>query len=309
MTKNFVLLILGACMYLFNPTEAFAKQDPAITVYLFKSYSAEEDKQPANAAEKIYFSNRGKPLSEEGVKKALSLHKVIEEKGPFNKTLSGSNLNAVETAILATTANSEDIRGRVESAYEGKNAITVNQNWRQVDLGSFEGVKAGEIQKAYERTHPEAKYIPEPNDCLNYPWEGQREYHFEPYNTAFKERILNALKEIEKTNKPGDKVVVFTVSEPIRTAMLLSRPTQAFKETKFFKQVLENPSRTDKTVHADTTLDVLANRFNLKPNDGSWIKIEIKDGKIYLAEVSEGVVFRNEAPVPGYQRPYLKTND
>lgn len=274
----------------------------SLTVYLFKNFPSGEILPVENPAEKKYYSARGKPLSEAGIKKALDLHATFKEKGSFACIYSAPSQTAIGTALLASTGRRENLEDRVMRAFESAEEIAVEKDWRQVELGSFEGVEAGKIQEAYASTHPEATYIPEPNDCLNYPWDNQEEYKFEPYKTNFETRIRQMLTKMAASFKKEETVAVFAPTESLRTVMLISEPSEELKTTAFYEQAANCAKQNSRAVQAGLTFEQLINRFNLKPSDGSWIKIRLEAGKILLCEVSEGVGFREKAPVPGFTK-------
>lgn len=287
-----MFLLVLIIMFSVNQSLSASSIDPnhkPINIYLVKSFPPGGRPATGNPADKQYFSTDGKPLSEDSIQKALKLSDSIKREKPFDRIYSSNSESTLQTATLVSKGH----------AYQ----IIIDNDWRQVELRSFEGVAAKDIQKAYEKSHPEEKWIPEPNDCLNQPWEKKYSYDFEPYDTDFRKRIIDVLTKISKSaTQNNETVAVFSVNEPLRTVMLLLELADELKTTPFYSKIEQFANEHGKKITDGKKLEDLISRFQIKIDHGSWIKIRIEEGKIRLVDMGEGVDFRKEAPVPGYTK-------
>jgi broad specificity phosphatase PhoE len=245
-----------------------------VEILIVKNLSSGTSPVNPDPAKKQYVSFGGNSLSEASLQKVPQLQEVVARFGPFTHAFSAINQTASETAHLLCKE------------------VTHQARWNQIWLGSFEGVEAEKIQKAYEKVHPEAEKVPEPNDCMNSRWKSGH-YAFESYEEVEK-RVRDALAEMEKMG--GDRQIAVITGEPFRTLMLIAQPAKEFLDSAFHKQVASFAKDED----TSKTYQEMVNRFNFKPNDGAWMRIRVEAGKVFLLEVGGAVQFRDKAPVPAY---------
>ncbi len=248
-------------------------------VLMIKSFGSSSTTAPENPAEKKYVSAISKKsLSEESAEKAKKLGSTLQKFGPFNGVFSSESSTNYETAQYVTGAH-----------------VQVNKGFNQIRLGIFEGAQPSDIQKAYAEAHPTARFVPEPNDCLNKPWPNGID--FEPYE-AVDERVLDAFAKLNIDAK--DKNPLFVVSapkEPVRSIMLHATLGELVQNSQFYRDLAVHLQREPQH---NVPIKEFAVRGQLNPKDGSWIRFHYENGKISIVDISADVEFRKAPPVPGY---------
>lgn len=249
-------------------------------VVMIKSFSSSSKPALEKPAEKKYVSAvTGKPLSEESAEKAKKLGETLQKFGPFAGIHSSESKTSYDTAHYATGAE-----------------VIVNKGFNQIRLGTFEGVQAEQIQQAYAEAHPTARFIPEPNDCLNKPWPNGAD--FETYEEV-DARVLEAFSKLHISKEEKPVYVVSAPKEPVRSVMLHATVAESARNSQFYQQLAVHLQR-EPTL--DETIRQFAVRGQLNPKDGSWIRFHYENGKISIVDVSADVEFRKAPPVPGYIR-------
>ncbi len=251
-------------------------------VIMIKSFPSSTRLGLENQAEKKYVSTSGKPLSDVSIEKAKKLGEFIQKMGPFAGVFSAESATSYGSALYAADAPPVIVKG-----------------FNQIRLGVFEGVEAGDIQKAYTKAHPTAAFVPEPNDCLNKPWPNLPADAFESYDDV-DARVLDAFKALSVDAKGDNSVfVVSAAKEPVRSIMLHSTLAESVRNSQFYKDLVMHIQREP---GVEQPIGEFAVRGQLNPKDGSWIRLHYENGKISLVAVSEDVEFRKMPPVPGYFR-------
>lgn len=178
---------------------------------------------------------------------------------------------------------SSDEPAAIETAskvFPDRKVELVSPDWKEVRLGFANGMKPEDIKKAYAEYHPGEEVPDDANDCLNESWpitEGKEVKDFEPYNTAFKVRILKAVQNLHE-KYPGKTVVVFTHCEDMRDVFMLAKPTEGFIATELgekLKGLISDPSRE---------LGESIKRPMFKPDYASGIKLTVSDDKIAIED-------------------------
>lgn len=180
---------------------------------------------------------------------------------------------------IIVTSNAVAAVETANSVFPEREINEMTPNWNEVDLGFANGLQAGEIKKQYAEYHPGEIVPDDANDCLNEAWtiEGMPEKKFEAYNTAFKIRIMDAIKELHH-KYPGKVVVVFTHCEDMRDAFMLAKPTEDFLATKLSKELkdlISDPS---------ASLGESISRPMFKPDYASAIKLTVSDDSIAIED-------------------------
>lgn len=250
---------------------------PVTTVYMFRT-GQKTTSQPEKARDdKEMITIDSSPLKKpEGEEQAKTLRTWVKSQQiSFNTIISSQAVAAKETASVVLK----------EKAIN----IIENNQWREVDIGSFEGKTALSIKQEYEKYHPGETAPKDANECFNYPWpeiEGEETKSFEPLKTTFKERVLSSFRDLAATYQ-GQTVAVFTHCEPIREAILISKGTNNFFSTKFGKNI----TQLHPEISTDNPLDSVISLPTIKPEYASAIKLLITDGEIRIDD-TYNVTFR-----------------
>lgn len=248
---------------------------PVTSVYLFRT-GQKTTSQPEKAKdEKEMITIDSSPLKKpEGEEQVGALREWIKvNKISFNEVISSQAVAAKETANLAF----------------GTTKVIENNQWREIDIGSFEGKTALSIKEDYEKYHPGETAPKDANECFNYPWpeiEGEERKSFEPFKTAFKERIASAFRDLATTYQ-GQTVAVVTHCEPMREALLIAKGTNNFFSSAFGKNI----TQLHPEISIDDTLDSVISLPMFKPEYASAIKLLITDGEIRIDDTYK-ITFR-----------------